>query len=460
MNKRRILRQSPLKKIKTKIFLRGLSSSDHRRYIRPMKKLILILTVVPSLTINLFADEAANLPAAQDLVFANIREGRSSLMSSQKEDQVRNEYQGNPDLKVLKSIVADRSINRCATKVIRKIKNELGLTNQSDVELAVLGLRLYDSLDDVSANILLKANDLSNAVAAPITKDDLSSDEEEQAMDIYKSKADDFKNRTLCMEDTYRELVGKLYSKAPKFLDNLKHINKMARNEGYITDDDFKTLEVFRIKKVHEWPVTLGSYAQSLEQLSKRFNTRVKESSNLITQTKFRQKYSMRMSLYQKYNSTQIIMLANIVKGLKTRLESKDVTITINYVDRPAEVIELSPMEKFRFILKLLRKEMADLNNSSLLDGKSATYLELITAAYEVGYISANEIEQLASLQDIWNPQKTPKEKAMFWVKTFGGVASVLLPPPFGFVSVMAIMLIDQQIKEAPVDRDPDFNLF
>jgi hypothetical protein len=421
-----------------------------------MKKLILLFSIISSLTLNLFADEAA----PQDFVYANIREGSSSLMSGQKEAEVRNTYQGNPDLKILKSIIADRSINRCATKVVRKIKNELGLNSEKDVELAVLGLRLYDSLDDVSASILLRANDLNRTIVAPVTKDDLNSDEEDQAMQIYKSKEDDFKNKSLCMEDNYRDLVGKLVAKAPKFLSNLKHINKLARNDGYISDDDYKVLETFRVKKVHEWPVTLNDYAQTVEQLGKRFNTRVKENSNLITQTKFRQKYSMRMSLYNKFNSTQIIMLANLVKGLKTRLESKDVTITINYVDRPSETIELSPMEKFRFILKLLRKEMADLNNSSILEGKTATYLDLITAAYEVGYISATEIEQLASLQEIWNPTKTPKEKAMYWVKTFGGVASVLLPPPFGFVSVMAIMLIDQQIKDAPVDRDPDFNLF
>lgn len=422
-----------------------------------MKKLI-ITVLLFTLTLNLFADEAAHLEA--DKLFNNIREGKSSLMSSQKEDEVRREYQGNPDLKKLQAIMQDRSVNHCATKVIRKFKNELGLSSQKDVDLAILGLRLYDSLDDVSASILMKANDLSNTVAGPITKDDLTSDEEEQAMAIFKDKADDFKNRANCKEDTYRELVSKLGNSAPKFIANLKHINKLARNEGYITDDDYKTLEVFRIKKVHEWPITLNSYAQSLDILSKRFSTRVKETSSLITQTKFRQKYSMRMSLYNKFDSTQIILLANIVKSLKTRLESKDVKIIIDYDDRPSETIELTPMEKFRFILKLLRKEMADLNNGTLLNGRQANYLDLITAAYEVGYISSNEIEMLAGLQDIWNPQKTTKEKVMFWVKTFGGVASVLLPPPFGFVSVMAIMLIDQQIKDAPIDHDPDFNLF
>jgi hypothetical protein len=423
-----------------------------------MEKLILIITAVSSLTLNLFADEAAGLQIA-DKVFTNIREGKSSLISNLKEDEVRREYQGNPDLKKLQAIMSNRSINRCATKVIRKFKLELGLSSEKEVELAVLGLRLYDNIDDVSASILLRANDLSNTVAAPLTKDELSSDEEADALNIYKGKAEDFKNKTLCLEDTYRDLFGKLANKSPKYVQNLKHINKMARDEGHISNDDYKTLEVFRIKKVHEWPMTLSSYGASLEMIAKRFN-RAREASDLITQTKFRQKSSMRMSLYNKYNSTQIIMLANIVKGLKTRLESKNVRITIDYEDGPSETIDLTPMEKFRFILKLLRKELANLNNSSLLDGKYATYLDLISAAYEVGYISSADIKQLASLQEIWNPSKTPKEKAMYWVKTFGGVASVLLPPPFGFVSVMAIMLIDQQIKDAPVDRDPDFNLF
>lgn len=423
-----------------------------------MKKIILIFTAVSSLTLNLFADEAAGLQIA-DKVFTNMREGKSSLLSNLKEDEVRREYQGNPDLKKLQSIMSNRSINRCATKVIRKFKLELGLSSAREVELAVLGLRLYDNIDDVSASILLRASDLSNTVAGPVTKDELSSDEEEDALKVYKEKAEDFKNRALCLEDTYRDLFGKLATKSPKFVQNLKHINKMARDEGYISSDDYKTLEVFRIKKVHEWPMTLSSYGASLEMIAKRF-TRTRETSDLITQTKFRQKSSMRMSLYNKFNSTQIIMLANIVKGLKTRLESKNVKITIDYEDAPSETIDLTPMEKFRFILKLLRKELANLNNSSLLGGKNATYLDLITAAYEVGYISSADIKQLASMQEIWNPSKTPKEKAMYWVKTFGGVASVLLPPPFGFASVMAIMLIDQQIKEAPVDRDPDFNLF
>jgi hypothetical protein len=135
------------------------------------------------------------------------------------------------------------------------------------------------------------------------------------------------------------------------------------------------------------------------------------------------------------------------------------VTIHINYVNQDSEIINLSPMEKFRFILKLLRKELATINNSSMLNGQRASYSDIITAAYEVGYISSQEIEAFASLEDIWNPKKTTKEKVMTWIKLFGGVSAVLLPPPFGFLSVLVIMLIDQQVSEAPVDPDSDFNL-
>ncbi len=424
-----------------------------------MKKTILT-SVVLALTINLFADEATNLPEARDKVYQNIRESDSELITSLKKDEVERLYKNTRDLEVLKKIIGDRSINRCATKVINKIQNDLGLVSEKDVELAVLGLRMSDAIDDVSASLLIKANDLSHVIPNPIAKNDLTDDDENNAMAIYKSNAKSIHDKTLCIEDTYRDLVGSLISKSPKFIRNLKHINKLALNNGYISDNEFKRLEMLRFKKVHEWPMTLSNYAQSLEMLNRKFSERVKEASTLVTSVKFRQKKSLRLALYEKYNSTQIILLANMMKELKERLESKDITININYVDRPSEIINLSPMEKFRFILKLLRKEMADMNNGSLLAGKPANYMDLITASYEVGYIGANEVEQLASLQNIWNPVITPKEKAMYWVKTFGGMASVLLPPPFGFVSVMVIMLIDQQIKDAPVNTDLDFSMF
>lgn len=425
-----------------------------------MKKIILY-SLFFSLTLNLVAQEQPSV--SQNSPYKNIREGKSTLISEQKEDEVSKLYKGTKSLEVLNRIIDDKMINRCATKVVASIESQLNLKSNNDVEMAILGLRLDDSIDDIAANLLIKASKLSRSVVNPIAKNNLTAEEEEKALKIFASKVKDVKNKALCVEDTYRSLVVKLMSESPKFGKTLKHINKLARNHDLITETEFKTLETMRVGKVYEWPLTLSSYVQSLESVARIFPDRVKESSDLITddsEGRFRHKKSLRQSLYEKYNVTQIILLANMVRDLKKRMDAKEITINIDYSDQPTEIINLLPMEKFRFILKLLRKELATINNSSLLNGTKANYIDIITASYEVGYISASEIEQLASLEDIWNPKKNTKEKIMTWTKRFGGVASVLLPAPFGFVSVLAIMLIDQYISEAPIDRDPDYSIF
>jgi hypothetical protein len=421
-------------------------------------KTITFITLISTLTFNLVAQE---LPQSELTVspYRNMREGNSHLINSRNETEISRLYKDTKSIEVLRKIISDKSINRCATKVVSAIKDKLDFSRASDVETAILGLRRDNSIDDITANILIDATNLNILLPNPIAKNDLTNDEEDKALEIFHKKVKDIKNKTLCIEDVYRDLVATLASDSPKYVKNLKHINKLALDNDAINDNDFKSLERLRSKKVYEWPMTLSEYGQTLESINRSFPMRTRESAELITDVKFRAKKSLRQSLYVKYNSTQIILLANIVRDLKKRLESRDITININYVDQESEVINLSPMEKFRFILKLLRKELATINNSTLLGGKAANYMDIITASYEVGYISADEITAMASLQEIWNPTKTTKEKVMYWTKTFGGIASVLLPPPFGFVAVMAIMMIDQQVAAAPIDHDSDFNL-
>lgn len=423
-----------------------------------MKNKLIITALCLSLSLNLFAQEQIDLNAF-DNPYKNLREGSSHLISHNKKIEIDNLYRGSPDMAVLRKIINDKNVNRCASKVVSSIQNELGLISEKDIELAVLALRLEDSIDDVAAAILIKAAD-SSYIVNPIAKNDLTAEEEVKALAVYKTKAADLQNKTLCKEDVYRELVGKLTTASLKFGKHLKHLNKLALSKNVIKESDYKSVEVMRATKVHEWPITLSTYKSSLETIAKNFPLRKKEASKLVTDAgRFRSKTSLRQGLYEKFNGMQIIILANVVKSLNKRLDSKDINIHINYVDQESEIINLSPMEKFRFILKLLRKELATLNNGTILGGQRANYIDIITAAYEVGYISSTEIEQFAALEDIWNPKKSTKEKVMVWVKVFGGVASVLLPPPFGFLSVMAIMLIDQQVQDAPVNTDSDFNL-
>ena len=423
-----------------------------------MKTTLLIVILCSSLTLNLFAQEVIHL-SASDSSYKNLREANSNFISSRKEQEITQLYKGSSSLESLREIISDKSINRCATKIVAAIKDKLGVYSSNETNMAILGLRLDESIDDVTTSILIKAQEIhpsSNTMA----KNDLTSEEVKIALGIYKSESQMINDKSLCPEDSYRTLYAKLSEGSYKFSKEIKRINKLALKNGIIKNAKYKDLEAMRVSKVHEWPMTLTNYRANLDAINNAFPNRKKEASKFVTHAgKFRTKVGLRQSLYERFSSTQIILLANVVQSLKKRLESRDITIHINYVEENSEIINLSPMEKFRFILKLLRKELATINNSSMLKGQRANYSDIITAAYEVGYINAEEIEIFASLEDIWNPEKTTKEKIMTWVKLFGGVSSVLLPPPFGFLSVLVIMLIDQQLADAPVDPDSDFNL-
>lgn len=434
-----------------------------------MKKLM-SYCLLSALALNLVAQE---LPFPAELeptdentsanIYENIREAKSALITDINKDEIVKLYRGTKSLDILKNIMTDKNINNCATKVVSAIESQLNLRNDYEVKIAILGLRLNDSIDDIAADILIKASALNRPLPQPIARDNLSSEEEAKALKIFAAQTKEIKDKIICVEDTYKNLVSKLASESPKFLKTLKHINKLAVNNNLISNVNYRTFEMMRASKVHEWPLTLSSYKQELASIARRFPNRLKEVSDFITEKNgknFGHKSSLRQSLYEKYNGTQIILLANMVRELKNRLDAKEIVITINYVDQESEVITLSPMEKFKFILKVLRRELATLNNGSLLNRNTATFSDLITASYEVGYISATEIKQLASLEEIWNHKKTKREKAIAWGQRFGGIASILLPPPFGFVSLMAIMVIDQYTSPAPINGNLDYDIF
>jgi hypothetical protein len=291
----------------------------------------------------------------------------------------------------------------------------------------------------------------------------LSNEEDRKILEIFKLNSKMLRNKDYCIEDSYRNLVAAFIRESPKFGKALKHINKLGLRNDMISESEYKMLEKMRIGKVVDWPLTLSLYHQSLKDLEEKFPGRTKESSSFITdksQGKAQHKKSLRQELYEKYNSDQIRQIANMAKVLKDRLSSNDISINITYANQQVEIISLAPMEKFRFILKLLRKELFTLNNSSDLLGKNARYIDIITASYEVGYLKSSELQQLASLEEIWNPKLSAKEKVIKWGERFGGLASVLLPPPYGYVSMMAIMLIDQQVNQSSHPNELDINIF
>ena len=392
--------------------------------------------------------------------YRNIREGNSRFIDEAIKPQLQEILQEEQTKQTIIEILNDNQINSCASKVIFEIKYRLRLESNESLENILKAMRFDNQIDDVVLDLLLKVVPLSNYQSTPFAVATLNDDEENMALNIIKQHVVDLKDESSCIEDSFRDLAFDLASKNPKFIKHLKQLLKSASKNNIISKDMYKTLDNFKQNKVHLWPLALSEYKKSHSALAKKFPNRKDEESDFVSAAIKKENISLREQLYQKYNYQQIVLLSNLISNLKKRLDASDISIDIQYENQTKEIISLTPMERFRFILKQLRRELSNINNGSLLNGKMATYTDLIVASYEVGSISSDEISKLVSLQEIWNPTKTTKEKVFYWVKTFGGTATVLLPAPYGFISVMALMFIDQQISSNSINHDLDYLLF
>jgi hypothetical protein len=427
----------------------------------------LIFIIFCSFVATLQADEGELLNTDLQLnssgIYKNIRESKSRYINKHNRDEVLDAFNDSAQISIVNKIINNPRVNFCASKIITEMKSAINFKSKKDLELAILSARFGDNIDDVVVSLLLRAispnNKFKLKINPPKQAEEISEEDEKIALKLYESKMKELRNEKACPEDTYRALYVSVASHSNLFNRQFKKINRIALSKQVITEEEFNQIETFRSDNVHQWQTTLAEYRSNLISLREAYPNRVKEEAVLVTDVKFRQENSIRQSLHARFNSTQIILISEVMTNLRKRLDSESVTISFNYADKDSEIMTLTPMEKFRLIIKILRKEMSVLNNSRLLSGQRVSYSDVIAASYEVGFIGSLEIEQLASLEEIWNPKKTKKEKVMFWVKTFGQASAVLLPPPYGFLSVLAIMIIDQQLADPKADPNADYNL-
>ena len=147
------------------------------------------------------------------------------------------------------------------------------------------------------------------------------------------------------------------------------------------------------------------------------------------------------------------MLMGNVIKKLRARLEADKIEILVYSREQVDETITLEPMERFRFALKLLRKELQALSLNTYFDGRSPDYFDVMVASYEIGLIPASEVDSLAGLQDVWNPEKTLWDKALTWGRMFSSVATIAIPAPYGFIPALVIVVIEATTaKDAKTD--------
>ncbi len=335
-------------------------------------------------------------------------------------------------------------LNSALLANLRKAKPDF-----SELNGAIIYLRGKNQFDDAVTKLLLEANKIATGGSSFKDPESLIQPHNGAMVEGLKILANfEKKSQGQCFDDAYRALYGDIL----KFDRNLKshHIEAIfyqAQAQRVITPAVYTRLEKARAEGLETGSLTLRTYYRKVQSLRTQFPLRDKsERSDFVTKKLDKVKLSRRQRLLESYTDIQIILMADIMKKLRTRIESPRAEILIFNRQNQVETIPLEPMERFRLAIKLLRKEMSLLPLNTFFQGRSPEYIDIMTAAYETGVIAGSELDELAGLEEIWNPKKTFWDKAQVWVRLFGTVASIALPPPYGFIPALAIVVIEMTV--------------
>lgn len=418
-----------------------------------------------------------SLFAQESVSFINDREGTSfySGNSSRRSiEDVRRDFSDGEMLEAYKAALAGTP-KLCAYDVNSKTRSKLFQLNRrfQNYEGVVYFLREQNEIDDVVAGILLRAHKVvtTQVVLKPNDQVSAAGPTALTKKTFDAKKLAEFNQKTIelilafdkrlekggCLDQAYLGLLSDIRRDDKKFeAKNLEGYLYSLREKKLISEALFVKLEQAIINELETGGLSLSSYAQKLKVLRSQFPLRDRtERSNFVAMKANKVKMSYRQRLFENYNEVQIALMADMIKQLRRRLEATAIEILIHNKDQTVESIPLEPMERFRFSIKKLRSEMVRLSLSSQFSGRSPDYMDLITASYEVSFIAGSELEQLAGLEDIWNPKKSFWEKAQVWLRAFSGVASVVIPPPYGFIPTLILVVIEATVnKEDPNPED------
>lgn len=392
--------------------------------------------------------------AAEPVSFTNDREGASFYDSSSDKRAISRALKQIDQTQIsgaFDEVMRTQEENKlCSYDLNAALKNKLKEINPkfNEMEGAILYLRSENEIDDSVTKILLLANKVETTdLYLPKKQEDLFLPTDKKVVEDSLASIASFekKNKNSCFDDGYRSLYGDIL-KTDKSLKSY-HIEALlveAYKQKKIDINLYMRLERARTNELELSSFTLKMYYKKIKSLRIQFPLRdPNEKSNFVTGKVDKLKVSHRQKLLEGYSDIQIMLMANVIKKLRTRLDSPKAEILIYDRQNGVETIELEPMERFRLAIKLLRKEMSLLALNTYFQGRTPDYLDLMTASYEVGIIPASELEEVAGLQEIWNPKKTFWEKAQVWIRTLSSVATIAIPPPYGFIPALALVVIE-----------------
>lgn len=417
------------------------------------------------LFLALFLIATSAYTAEQTLSFRNDREGKSHYSNFINDYLVKRTLKHATRAEVIdiyRNVLKKQDTRKlCAYDLNKDLSSSFkNKSINADLKGIIYILRQENEIDDVVAKILLTANKVTNTIVPYIDPSEntlLSNNKSLKSKMILVSMFEKRFVQTSCLDEAYRNYYSELLTIDSEMNSNrIKELNLLALEEKRISDDVYNVLEQARVNELEKTPLTLAGYYQKMQSLRTQYPLRDKDERSDFTNTKIKKiKSNLRQRLFENYTDLQIVIMGNVIKKLRARLEYDGVSISGYKNGQLQETITLEPMERFRFAIKVLRKEMSLLALNSYFNGRTPDYLDLMMASYELGIIPATELETVASLKDIWNPKRTLWDKADIWVRTFSSVATVAIPPPYGFIPALAIVAIEATVAKKKDADDP-----
>lgn len=361
------------------------------------------------------------------------------------------------------------------TRLAMDAKKHSAINNESELGNFIVYLRSSNLIDDILFKMLIQSKnikmdfDLNANLRAPAKPVNLITVQNAKVdlMKFYapvKNWPDDIK---ICSLDTYFEMTTKITSKSTKDRDLQMHkLNYLAFRNNVIDLKTFNKLEILRRRQVLEWDIYFKRYADIINNAKDKLTNSPEIQAKhdfTVEYVSRKERLTHRTNLYRTYNSTQVMILAQIIEKTAKRMDSRRVSLNWQYTEDPngeTEVYIFSPMEQYRASIRMLRKDMAEVMRSEAFKNTGLEYDHLIAAAYEAGFIKSEELNYVLQFEDFWNP-KTPKWKAYAnFALSLAGTAVFYLPPPYNIVGAIGLIFTQTKIvKGQQPDEDDNWNV-
>ncbi len=304
-------------------------------------------------------------------------------------------------------------------------------------------------------------------------EDRLEKNDVEELFWAFKQWPDDKK---LCSTQEYIRLKESVSiptnSKEKVKAKYLGTLSKAAYEKKIISLETYNKIEFFRtdsnLEKRYIW---LNDYLKiilsaknAMVPHAKGYEVKKLDAENKFSSEKLKRFSSItrRKILYKKYNETQIVLLSQVLQKASRRMGVDADTITkAPYLIQEFELLkengeretyvertEIDPQSQYNLARRLMRKDMVELQMMAMFNKMDVTYEDVIMASLETGYITLEDIDFVASYDDLWNPTTSKYERMSGFVFKVAGYTTFFLPPPFNIAATLALGIVENIVDK------------